>query len=201
MKCCGLNDPIERGRVGVKHRSPCTTCKGVFVLQEALVHAVDAAVMPRNWNHYRTAVVTIRFPDGTVHVEPRPAGKAEGAFPAAAGGGIVHVITAWNPLGRTASDDANVQAQSLLLDEVHQRGLTWWPAVGGDAGGTHREESVAVVGMSDAAARDLGRRFGQDAIFAWSPDAWRVLTCGTEAAEVSGWAVSERGRSAGSDRR
>ncbi|MEU9480173.1 DUF3293 domain-containing protein [Streptomyces sp. NPDC048191] len=41
-------------------------------------------------------------------------------------------------------------------------------AAGGDACGTHREESVAVIGLSDAAARELGRLFGQDAIFAWT---------------------------------
>ncbi|MFC1228079.1 DUF3293 domain-containing protein [Streptomyces sp. Sce081] len=79
-----------------------------------------------------------------------------------------------------------------MLDEVRLRGLTWWPAKGGDACGTHREESVAVVGLSDTAARDLGRRFGQDAVFAWTPDAWRVLACDTGAVAVSGWAASGR---------
>ncbi|MFI2643147.1 DUF3293 domain-containing protein [Streptomyces sp. NPDC018610] len=159
--------------------------------------AVDAAVTPGNWHHYRTAVVDIRFPDRTVHAEPRPSGTAEGSFPEAAGGATVHVITAWNPLGRAASDDANARAQSRLLDEVRRRGLTWWPAVGGDPAGAHSEESVAVVGLSDAAARDLGHRFGQDAVFAWSATAWRVLACGADLADVSGWAASERGRSAG----
>ncbi|OKK10726.1 DUF3293 domain-containing protein [Streptomyces sp. CB02400] len=99
------------------------------------------------------------------------------------------MITAWNPRGRTASDDANARDQRLLLDEVRRRGLTSWPAAGGDVSGTHREESAA-VGLSDAAARALGRRFGQDAVFAWSPDAWRVLACGSGAVAVSGWVVS-----------
>ncbi|WP_445279043.1 DUF3293 domain-containing protein [Streptomyces sp. DSM 118148] len=161
------------------------------------MHAVDSAVTPGNWDHYRSAVVDVRFPDRTVHVEPRPAGTAGGFFPEAAGGGAVHVITAWNPYGRTAPADANARAQTLLLDEVRRRGLAWWSAVGGDAGGTHREESVAVVGLSDAAARDLGRRFGQDAVFAWTPGAWRVLACGTDAVAVSGWTNSENGRGAG----
>ncbi|MFI1563966.1 DUF3293 domain-containing protein [Streptomyces sp. NPDC020490] len=161
------------------------------------MHAIDAAVTVRNWHHYRSAVVDIRFPDRVVHVEPRPSGTAEGSFPvAAAGGATVHVITAWNPLGRDASDDANSRAHARLLGEVRRRGLTWWPAVGGDAAGAHSEESVAVAGLGDAAARELGRRFGQDAVFAWTPGAWRVLACGTDAAEVSGWAASEQVRSA-----
>ncbi|MER6470303.1 DUF3293 domain-containing protein [Streptomyces collinus] len=165
------------------------------------MHVIPAALTPRNWDHYRTAVVDIRFPDRTVHVAPRPSGTTEGSFPEAAGGATVHVITAWNPLGRTASADANARAQSLLHDEVRRRGLTWWPAEGGDAPGTLREESVAVVGLSDTAARELGRRFGQDAVFAWAPGAWRVLACGTSAAAVSGWAASEKGRSSGPDSR
>jgi hypothetical protein len=161
------------------------------------VHAVDASATPRNWDLYRTAVVDIRFQDRTVHVEPRSPGTAEGSFPGPAEGATVHVITAWNPRGRTASPDANARAHPLLLAEVRHRGLTSWPAEGGDVRGTHREESVAVVGLSDTAARELGRRFGQDAVFAWTPDAWRVLACDDDAASVSGWAASERGRSTG----
>ncbi|MGW7254011.1 DUF3293 domain-containing protein [Streptomyces sp. NPDC054834] len=160
-------------------------------------HATDAAATPRNWDLYRAAVVDIRFQDRTVRVEPRPSGTAEGFFPEPAGSAGVHVITAMNPLGRTASADANARAQRLLLDEIRRRGLRWWSAEGGDALGTHREESVAVVGLSDTAARGLGRRFGQDAIFAWTPDAWRVLACGTDAAAVSGWAASEKARPSG----
>ncbi|MEV6838741.1 DUF3293 domain-containing protein [Streptomyces sp. NPDC051133] len=155
------------------------------------MHAIEAAVTPLNWDLYRTAVVGIRFRDRTVRVEPRPSGTTQGSFPEPAGGSPVHVITAWNPLGRTASADANARAQRLLSDEIHRRGLTWWSAEGGDVHGTHREESVAVVGLSDTAARGLGRRFGQDAVFAWTPGAWRVLACGTGAASVSGWAAFE----------
>ncbi|MGW4021643.1 DUF3293 domain-containing protein [Streptomyces sp. NPDC005009] len=157
------------------------------------MHAIGAPGTPRNWDLYRTAVVDIRFGERAVRVAPRPRGTAEGFFPVPDGSGAtVHVITAWNPCGRTASDDANARDQRLLLDEVRRRGLTSWPAVGGDVSGTHREESVAVVGLDDAAARALGRRFRQDAVFAWSPDAWRVLACGSGAVAVSGWAASGR---------
>ncbi|MFF6811864.1 DUF3293 domain-containing protein [Streptomyces sp. NPDC012403] len=157
------------------------------------MHAIDAPGTPRDWDLYRTAVVDIRFGDRAVRVEPRPRGTAEGFFPVPDGSGAtVHVITAWNPYGRTASNDANARAQRVLLDGIRHRGLTSWPAVGGDVRGTHREESVAVLGLSDAAARDLGRRFGQDAVFAWTPDAWRVLACGSGAVAVSGWVASGR---------
>ncbi|MFF9125966.1 DUF3293 domain-containing protein [Streptomyces sp. NPDC014889] len=154
------------------------------------MHTTDATGTPGNWDLYRTAVADIAFQDRTVRVEPRPSGTTEGRFPTLAGRAAVHVITAWNPRGRTASAEDNARAQRLLLVEVHRRGLAWWPAEGGDAAGTHREESVAVAGLSDTAARALGHRFGQDAVFAWTPGAWRVLACGSEATAVGGWACS-----------
>ncbi|MEU6086701.1 DUF3293 domain-containing protein [Streptomyces sp. NPDC047085] len=158
------------------------------------MHATDATSTPRNWDLYRTAIAHIQYQGRTVRVEPRPWGTAEGPFPESAGVGTVHVITAWNPRGRTASADDNARAQGQLLDEIRNRALTWWVAEGGDVSGTHREESVAVVGLSDAAALELGRRFGQDAIFAWTPDAWRVLACDSAAVAASGWAASASGR-------
>jgi hypothetical protein len=158
------------------------------------VHATDASAIPDNWDLYRAAVVGVRFKDRVVRVEPRPLGTAAGSFPRPVGSLVViHVITAWNPCGRTAPADANARAQLTLLGEIHRRGLAWWPAEGSDAGGTHREESVAVAGLSDTAARALGRRFGQDAVFAWTPAVLRVLACDTDAVATSGWAASAHG--------
>ncbi|MET7539616.1 DUF3293 domain-containing protein [Streptomyces sp. NPDC005507] len=62
---------------------------------------------------------------------------------------------------RPAED--NACAQALLHDELDRRSLAWWPAAGGDAHGTHIEQSVAIAGLSDSAARELGRCFGQEA--------------------------------------
>ncbi|MFD5656082.1 DUF3293 domain-containing protein [Streptomyces hirsutus] len=157
------------------------------------MHATDASSTPRNWELYRNAVVDIHFQDRTVRVEPRSPGTAEGFFPEPAGNAALHVITAWNPYGRTVSAERNARAQGLLLDELDRQRLTWWPAAGGDACGTHVEESVAVAGLSDDAARELGRRFGQDAVFTWTPDAWCVSACDSDLAAVSGWAAFARG--------
>ncbi|MER5379015.1 DUF3293 domain-containing protein [Streptomyces sp. NPDC002688] len=123
---------------------------------------------------------------------PRSPGTADGSFPEQAGDAALHAITAWNPRGRTSCAEYNAQAHGLLLDELDRRRLTWWPAAGGDVSGTHVEESVAVIGMSEDAARELGRHFGQDAIFTWTPEAWRVSACDGDTAAVSGWAASVR---------
>ncbi|MFF8591749.1 DUF3293 domain-containing protein [Streptomyces sp. NPDC015220] len=132
---------------------------------------------PHQWPRYLRAVVDIAFPAHTVRVAP---GSPEGApgLPYPLGSArTIHVVTAFNPLGREAGAPANLRAQHELLHQLGLRRLRWWPAVGGDPAGTHAEISAAVVGMDDARARALGRRFGQDAVFAWSPGSWRLLSC------------------------
>ncbi|MET4642392.1 hypothetical protein ABID95_002119 [Streptomyces atratus] len=154
------------------------------------MQVTDAATTPSNWELYRRTVVDIRFPDRTVRVKPRPRGTAEGPFPkfpGPAGAAALHVVTACDPHGRPALAEDNACAQALLHDELDRRGLAWWPAAGGDAHGTHIEQSVAIAGLSDSAARELGRCFGQEAVFAWTPGAWRLLSCDGRVTDVQGW--------------
>ncbi|MEW2134547.1 DUF3293 domain-containing protein [Streptomyces sp. NPDC005435] len=143
--------------------------------------------MHGRWADYRQAVVDIRVGErNTVRVTPCAAGVTEGAFPEPSGR-TVHIITAANPRGRVVAPEDNTWAHALLLDELACGGHTWWPATGGSPCGTHTEESVAVTGLTDAEARALGRRFGQDAVFAWSREAWRLLACFGERSAVAGW--------------
>ncbi|GIH71241.1 DUF3293 domain-containing protein [Sphaerimonospora thailandensis] len=62
---------------------------------------------------------------------------------------------------------------------------------GGDAARLHVEPSAAIVGLDDDAARYLGRRYGQDAIFAWDPAAWRLLSCTDDRTETCGWTSTD----------
>jgi hypothetical protein len=97
---------------------------------------------------------------------------AEDPFPeplGPAGTAALQVVTACDLNGRPALAEDHARAQARLLDELDRRGLAWWPAAGGDAHGTHIEQSVAIAGLSDSTARELGRCFGQDAVFAWAP--------------------------------
>ncbi|MET7763203.1 DUF3293 domain-containing protein [Streptomyces sp. NPDC005393] len=139
------------------------------------------------WTLYQQAVVDIELPEGTVRVAPAPRGVTVGSFPVRHEE-TVHVVTAHNPGGCLASRLDNDRAHQELLGLLRRRGLRWWPAVGGDAEGQHTEDSAAVVGLSDHEAHALGRQFGQDAVFAWSATAWRLLCCfGTEEAPMRGW--------------
>ncbi len=62
-------------------------------------------------------------------------------------------------------------------------------AVASAADGSHAEESAAVVGWDDAEALTLARRYGQDAIFRWTPTAWAVLPCDGGPPLLLGWSV------------
>lgn len=152
--------------------------------------AHPAAPHPVQWPFYLRAVVDIAFPAHTVRVAPGPAPHGVPGLPyPLTGGQAIHIVTAFNPAGRTAAADANLRAQHALHDHIRVAVRQWWPAVGGDRAGTHDELSAAVVGLDDTQARSLGRRFGQDAVFAWSPASWRLLACtpGAHDAAATTW--------------
>ena len=135
------------------------------------------------WAGYRTAVVRIETPEVVV-VEPRPAGEVDGRFPFAPGT-VVHVITAYD------SDDlaapANRERDARLKAAIEELGASWLPTRGSDRDGAHVEPGVAALGLGDARAIELGRRFDQDAIYRWTAAAWELVDCATGDAEAFGW--------------
>ncbi|MFJ5213820.1 DUF3293 domain-containing protein [Streptomyces sp. NPDC088354] len=148
--------------------------------------AVRHADQPARWPLYLRAVVDIAFPTHTVRVAPGPVPHGLTGLPhPLPGARTIHIITACNPAGRATPARAGLRAQHDLLALLHAAGLPWWPAVGGDRAGTHGEISAAVTGLTDARARALGRRFGQDAVFAWSPASWRLLACAPAAHDAA----------------
>jgi Protein of unknown function (DUF3293) len=119
------------------------------------------------WDAYVEAVVRIETPDGVRWLKPDSIFRTEGRYPDPDGRPI-YVLTAHNPEGRLASHAANAAAQARLESELRRRGLTWWPADGGDPAWTHVEASVALIGVAEADAIALGAQFRQDAIFVFS---------------------------------
>ncbi|MEU9540557.1 DUF3293 domain-containing protein [Streptomyces mirabilis] len=144
------------------------------------------------WAQYQQAVVDFEFGRSALRVTPDTPDLTVGAFPGPPGS-TIHVITAFNPAGRIAPDQDNGRAQLRLLAELERRGLTWWPAIGGDPQGFHTEPSAAVLGLDDESARELGQRYGQDAVFAWDAHSWRLLACTTGTVTKSGWRATGAG--------
>jgi hypothetical protein len=74
-------------------------------------------------------------------------------------------VTAHNPGSVALSPPENAARHDQLLAEVNRRGLLAWPGVGiGDDGRWPAEESVFILGLTEAEAINLGRQFGQIAV-------------------------------------
>jgi Protein of unknown function (DUF3293) len=140
------------------------------------------------WDAYVEAVVRIESPGGVRWLKPASIFRTEGRYPDPDGRPI-YVLTAHNPAGRLASDEANAAAQARLESFVRLRGLTWWPADGGDASWTHVEAGVALIGIAEADAIALGAEFKQDTIFAFSTANRRIVSCTDARVETTGWSI------------
>ena len=127
------------------------------------------------WQHYLETMVRIETPDMTGTV--RPATGATGATRPPLG--PLHVITAVQPESDPTSADNS--ARMILLDsELRAARLHYAVAVGSSFDGKHSEVSRAVFGLDDTAARRLGARFGQVAVFGWRGPMWSLQACVTD---------------------
>ncbi len=77
----------------------------------------------------------------------------------------IHVITAWNPGDERPRGEINEARNQELRAEISARGLEALEALGSDPNSPHAEKSWAVVGMTDDTAIELGRKYGQVAVF------------------------------------
>lgn len=116
---------------------------------------------------YAQAVVTIC--DGDAWVDA-------GAI-AASQGGVLHVITAWNPGAARPTETANRIANARLYTHLVDFGCDPVPALGADPDSLHAEESWAVTGLSDEDARRIGATFDQVAVFRVTATELVVLAC------------------------
>jgi Protein of unknown function (DUF3293) len=74
-------------------------------------------------------------------------------------------ITAYNPFGQEQSADANRLAHSQLEKALRALRSRTVGGVGADPGGAWPEEvSVLALGIDETTARQLGKRFKQDAV-------------------------------------
>lgn len=100
--------------------------------------------------------------------------------------GELHVITAIQPDADPQSHESEARLKILtnyLLDEE----IEAIRAVGSSFDGVHREESRAVLGINDDRAREIGRTFGQVAVFAWRGRSWSLLACATNRQSHMAW--------------
>lgn len=147
-----------------------------------------------SWAGYRAAVVSLQIFGEDAIVGPLDViGEATVEFRNRSGA-TVHILTADNPGGQVQSDEANRAAYDALLGALSCRDVEVTPAVGHDVEGTHVEASVAVTGLTDEEAIQLGEKFGQQAIFAWCPNSWNLIRCsdGVVESRAGGGVITSR---------
>ena len=96
----------------------------------------------------------------------------------------IHVITAWNPGDERPSSEVNDTQNNQLLADISAMGFEALEALGSDSNSTHAEKSWAVIGLTDKAAIELGKKYGQVAVFRITESQQSVLGC------LSEWEVS-----------
>lgn len=142
------------------------------------------------WSSYaRTVVVVVRPGAPNLVVEAAPVERSRTwPWPTA---DAVHILTAWDP-GEARPDEEENRANQVALEaelgDLGPHGSC--DAVGVDPVSGHREEGVAVSGLALEVVLDLGARYGQDAIFEWTPEAWAVVACRGGRREDFGWLLT-----------
>lgn len=121
-----------------------------------------------SWDGYLAAHTWVMLDGVWWHAAPGAAGAAELRA-------VGHVITAHNPGGQWLDDEANAARHAELLAACDRSATT--PSWGGSPDGRHLEEGVFVLGLDDAEAVALGRRFGQDAIYQLAPGERLLVPC------------------------
>lgn len=142
-----------------------------------------------SWDEYVRAVVRIELADVLVQIAPAPPGRADGTFPDVPNH-VLYVVTAFNPGGLVNPEPVNQQAHTALIRRLEADHVTYRAAAGGDPGWTHTEAGFALVGVDKAYAKALGRDFGQEAIFEWTPAELSVLACHGERRSSAGWIMT-----------
>ena len=96
----------------------------------------------------------------------------------------IHVITAWNPGDERPSSEVNDAQNKQLHADISAMGLESLEALGRDPNSPHAEKSWAVIGLTDKNAIELGKKYGQVAVFRITESRQSVLGC------LSDWEVS-----------
>jgi len=96
----------------------------------------------------------------------------------------IHVINGWNPGDERPGSEVNDARNEQLHADISALGFDALAALGSDPNSSHFEKSWAVVGLTDNAAVELGKKYGQVAVFRITESRQSVLGC------LSEWEVS-----------
>ena len=141
------------------------------------------------WASYQRTVVEILRPGGgTLRI--RAAADAEQAGWPWPDDRPVHLLTAWDPGPERPGPEVNRVRQAALEADLAELSAPLLAAVGLDPATGRREEGVAVRGLPESEVLALGARYGQDAVFAWTPTEWAIAACRGGRRLASSWSLA-----------
>jgi len=98
-----------------------------------------------------------------------------------------HIITAYNP-GKMVGAEINAKADEALRKELNLAGSGCFRITGCSQDLKHREPGWGVAGLSDEEAVQIGRKYGQNAIFRIDEKSLFVIGClSANRQEVGSW--------------
>jgi hypothetical protein len=140
------------------------------------------------WASYERTVVDVASPSaGTLRV--RAAAEPGGASWPWPDARTVHILTAWDPGPERPGPAVNRVRQAALEADLLALGLPLATAVGLDPVSGRWEEGLAVRGAPEAEILAFGARYGQDAVFAWTPREWAIVACRGGRRLASRWSL------------
>ncbi len=80
----------------------------------------------------------------------------------------------------------------MLEAELAGVAAAHWPARGTDPRTGEHDEGVAVRGLTVEQVRVFGARYGQDAVFEWTPAQWAIVGCRGGRRVAFGWRLDFR---------
>ncbi len=112
------------------------------------------------WSAYANTELTAEVGPGTELALNGPHAVVEWPFREP-----VHVLTAHDPQGVGRPPEANRENNAELAADIARLGAGMLRCVGASPDGAHAEPGFLVWGLDRDTARQLGRRYGQDAVF------------------------------------
>ncbi len=88
----------------------------------------------------------------------------------------VHVLTAWNPYGRSRPLAVNLSHHAQLRDVLRDLGWHTRPAGARAPDWQWAERSIAILGVAESDVAEVARDFGQPAFYRWTNDRLHVMS-------------------------
>ncbi len=88
-------------------------------------------------------------------------------------------MTVWNPDGETISAEENAARTIRFSEQLQERGLEHFPVTGFDPESDHLEPGFGIM-CGRKEALELGREWGQEAVFVIENEEMWLVACGQD---------------------